>query len=166
MKTKYLLFIGIFLFTISLRTLAVNEQVMQSVWVNEAIISTYTYDYKNVLERHKEIAEYYTAKAWTAYTNALLASNLLEDVKKNKYAVSAVATFPPEIKQLRSDIWEAYLPIIVAYKSPKNTQKQSLRVTIQFKKTNSQDEGVRGLAIISIKAEEEKGPCICEPQKK
>lgn len=145
---------------LSTPALANQQQVSLAVWANEAIISTYTFNYKNFINRQKETAKYFTSKGWTSFFKALTASNLPEKIKDNRYFVSAVATLPPEIKQLDANHWQATMPILVLYQNPKYRQKQSLEVVIQFT-TAPSGQGVRGLAITSLRSKKTAQPCDC-----
>lgn len=147
-------------FCFSFSAQASNDHTSLAVWANEAIVATYTYNYKNYLARHKEIARYFTSKGWIAYSKALNDSKLPETVKKNDYFVSAVAAMPPTIKTLQKDTWVAVMPLLVVYKNPQYQQKQTLEVTIHFKRV-SQGQGVRGLAITSLKSKVTEPPCRC-----
>lgn len=140
--------------------LALMDDAQMTVWVNEAIVSTYTYSYSNVVSRQKEIAKYFTANGWIAYNKALTTSQLLSSVNKNKYTVSAVATMPPEIQKVGDDQWKASMPLIVVYKNPTYQQKQILKVVLNFS-TASTGQGVRGLAITSFIAQASEPPCPC-----
>lgn len=137
------------------------EQAQLSVWVNEAIVSTYTYSYKNYLEDQKKIAKYFTADGWIAYSNALNASKLPEDVQKNLYTVSSVATAPPEITNIDPTHWKATMGLIVAYQNPQYQQRQHLKVTINFMVAPS-GQGVRGYSITSLQSAVVKQPCKCD----
>ncbi len=138
----------------------VSDNAQLAVWVNEAIVATYTFNYKNYLERQTDIAIYFSAKGWIAYSRALIASKLPEDVKKNAYYVNAVATMPPQIKTINDNYWRATMPIIVVYKNPQYQQKQTLEITIEFS-TSPTGQGVRGLSIISLQSKLIKPPCQC-----
>lgn len=140
--------------------LAQMNDAQLTVWVNEAIVSTYTYNYSNVINRQKEIAKYFTASGWIAYNKALETSQLLNSVKKNKYAVSAVATMPPEIQKIGADEWKASMPLIVVYKNATYQQKQILKVIVNFS-TASSGQGIRGLAITSFVSQSSEPPCSC-----
>lgn len=137
-----------------------NTEAELSVWVNEAIVSTYHYSYKNFLERQKEIAKYFTANGWTAYSTALLASNLPDSIKTNAYFVNSVATNPPALKSTGADKWQAVMPLLVVYKNPQYQQRQNLEVTINFGKAPS-GQGVRGYAITSLQSRITKPACKC-----
>ncbi|PWY55717.1 type IV secretion protein IcmL [Legionella qingyii] len=137
------------------------EPVQLSVWVNEAIVATYTYSYKNYLEDQKKIAKYFTADAWIAYSNALNASKLPEDVQKNLYSVSAVATAPPVITNIDPTHWKATMGLIVVYQNPQYQQRQNLKVNINFMVAPS-GQGVRGYTITSLQAIINKQPCKCD----
>lgn len=137
---------------------AVPDRTQLAVWANEAIVATYTYDYKQYLENQKAIAKYFTSTGWIAYSKALNDSKLPDLVKKNQYTVSAVATSPPELSNLDETHWVASMPILVLYKNPQYQQKQALKVVIIFTQATS-GLGVRGLSITSLNATEGPAPC-------
>lgn len=144
---------------------AAPDEAQLSVWVNEAIVATYTYNYKNFLARQKEIAHYFTADGWQLYSKDLLASKLPQAVQTNGYFVSAVATMPPVVKSTGTNQWQASMPLLVVYKNPAYEQKQTLRVILNFKAAST-GEGVRGLAVTHMASKVEKPICQCEPEKK
>lgn len=149
------------LFALSLSAKALPPDNTQlAVWANEAIIATYTFDYKNFLENQKGIAKYFTAGGWTAYSTAMTSSKLPEAVQTNSYYVSAVATLPPEITTLAPNQWQAKMPILVVYKNPQYQQKQNLDVTIHFTQAPA-GQGVRGFAILSLQSKVSTPPCQC-----
>jgi len=148
------------LLLLSSQTHSDTNTISQAVWANEAIIATYTYNYQNFLDRQKEIAVYFTADGWTAYSKALLASKLPDTVKKNSYAVSAVATMPPVVKTVSPTNWQAVMPILVVYKNPQFAQKQTLEVSINFTKAPS-GQGVGGYAITNMQSIVKKPACDC-----
>ena len=152
----------LFLCLLSAQALAAFDKTQLAVWANEAIVATYSFDYKNFLPRQKEIAKYFTAEGWTAYSTALNASKLPESIQTNSYFVSAVATLPPEIKALGNNQWQATMPLLVVYKNPQYQQKQHLAVTITFKEVPS-GQGVRGLAINSLQSVISQPACQCKP---
>lgn len=131
-----------------------------AVWANEAIIATYTYDYKNFLQEQKNIATYFTSEGWMSYTKALNDSKLPDSVQKNEYYVSAVATQPPEITAIDATHWQATMPILVVYKNPQYQQQQSLKVVLKFTQTPS--SGVRGFSINSLQTTVSQPPCQCK----
>ena len=151
-----------FLLSLTLEARAENGDATQSVWVNEAIVATYTFNYQNFLERQQEIAKYFTSKSWVAYSQALLNSKLEESVKKNKYRVSAVALSPPTIKAASQGQWMATMPLLVSYRNPQYQQKQVLEIQVQFAHAPS-GQGVRGLAITSFQSKVIKPACKCPP---
>ena len=51
-----------------------------SVWVNEAIVTTYTFSADNFLDRQKAIAKYFTSQGWINFTKAIQAAKLQESV--------------------------------------------------------------------------------------
>lgn len=140
------------------------EQAPLSVWVNEAIVATYSYGYKNYLEDQKKIAKYFTTDGWIAYSNALNASKLPDAVQKNLYQLSAVATQPPIITNLDPTHWKATMNLLVIYQNPQYQQRQNLKVAISFMQAPS-GQGVRGYSITSLHATAIKPPCQCAVEK-
>ncbi len=136
------------------------SEAQLSVWVNEAIVSTYTFDYENYLDQEKKIAHYFSPKAWITYSDALTASKLMDTIQKNKFKASAVATSAPEIKMLSPGQWQASMPVLVVYANNDTEQKQTLKVLIVFKEV-SPPQGVRGLQIQSYQSKVEIPSCSC-----
>ncbi|CAM2731602.1 IcmL/DotI homolog [Legionella steigerwaltii] len=139
---------------------AQSEQAELSVWVNEAIVATYTYSYQTYLEDQKKIAKYFTADGWIAFSNALNASKLPEAVQKNLYQVSSVATEPPVITNVDPTHWKATMRLLVVYQNPQYQQRQHLKVAINFMVAPS-GQGVRGFSITNLQAVETKPSCKC-----
>ncbi|MCL5272466.1 MAG: DotI/IcmL family type IV secretion protein [Gammaproteobacteria bacterium] len=137
------------------------ERAPLAVWVNEAIVATYTYDFKNYLQQQKDIAKYFTANGWISYSKALIDSKLPETVNKNSYEVSAVATQPPVIADVDPTHWLASMPVLVVYKNPQYQQQQHLKITLGFTQVPS-GQGVRGFAITSLQSKVIKPPCECK----
>ena len=158
MTCKWMLSLALLLTGLPVHATMDNAQM--SVWVNEVIVETYTYQYDDYHERQKVFANYFTAKAWIAYIKALNESKLLDEVKKNKYSVSAVATMPPTITTCVPHHWNAVMPLLVRYKNPQIQQKQFLEVAVDFTEAPS-DQGIRGLAITSIQVKISTPPCPC-----
>ncbi|KTD62473.1 DotI/IcmL family type IV secretion protein [Legionella shakespearei] len=139
------------------------DRTQLAVWANEAIVATYTFDYKNYLQQQKEIAKYFTADGWMAYSKALNDSKLPEAVQKNAYEVTAVATQPPVITTLDPTHWQATMTILVVYKNPQYQQQQNLRVVLSFSPATS-GQGVRGFAATSLQSKVINPPCVCQPE--
>lgn len=143
---------------------AAPDNAQLAVWANEAIVATYSYDYKNYLNQQKSIAKYFTADAWMAYTKALNESKLPEAVQKNAYFVSAVALEPPKMVTLDPTHWQAVMPVLVMYENPQYKQRQTLKVVLGFTQAAS-GQGVRGLSITSLQSSVIEPPCQCPTKK-
>lgn len=139
---------------------AAPDKTQLAVWANEAIIATYTFDYKNYLQEQKEIAKYFTSQGWINYSKALNDSKLPDAVQKNMYEVSAVATHPPILSNIDSSHWLVTMPILVVYKNPQYEQQQQLKVQLGIT-TAPAGQGVRGFAITSLTSLETGAPCKC-----
>lgn len=142
-------------------TYAGPDRTQLAVWANEAIIATYTFDYKNYTQQQKEIAKYFTANGWISYSKALNESKLPEAVQKNAYYVTAVATEPPKLVTLDPTHWQAIMPILVVYENPQYQQKQNLKVVLGFTQAAS-GQGVRGFSVTSLQSTPISPPCQCK----
>lgn len=160
MPGRRILLLCILWFTSPLQALATPDNTQLEVWANEAIIATFTYNHANFLERQKDIAKYFTAESWIAYSNALKEAKLLETIKNNAYSVSAVATLPPTLTRLENNTWQVVMPVLVLYKNLEYKQKQTLSIKLNFKEV-PEGTGVRGLAITSLQATVAKPACLC-----
>lgn len=139
---------------------ATPERTQIAVWVNEAVVATYTFNYKTFIQQQKELAKYYTSDGWIAYSKALNASKLPEAVQKNQYDVTAVATEPPRIITLDPTHWQAIMTILVVYQNLQYQQKQNLKVVVSFSQA-PEGQGVRGLNISNIQTTVITPPCQC-----
>lgn len=162
-KIKFAVLLMLLSLPITVQAAAFDNNQL-SVWANEAIVATYSYNYKNFLEQQKVIAKYFTAAGWTSFSTALQTAKLPELVQSNSYYVNSVAMLPPEIKRLGNNEWQATMPLLVVYKNPQYQQKQTLAVTIRFIET-SPGQGVRGLSIISLQSKVISPPCQCTNEK-
>lgn len=160
MKKSKAYFLSLLLL-LPLVSFALPDNTQLEVWVNEAIVSTYTYNFKNFLARQKEIAKYFSSDGWINYSKAMNAVNLLETVKKNQYTVTAVATMPPSVKNLTPSRWEAVMPLLVIYQNPEYQQKQNLLVTLDLSLA-PEGQGVRGFIINNMQAKVSEPPCLCQ----
>lgn len=147
-------------FLYSLCGFANPEQAALSVWVNEAIVTTYNFSYKNFIQDQKQIAKYFTADAWIAYSNAMNEAKLPESVQKNLYFVRAVATEPPTLNKIDATNWNATMPVLVVYENAQYKQRQNLKVSITFAQAPA-GRGIRGWNITSFRAVPTQPPCQC-----
>ena len=136
------------------------DQAQLSVWANEAIVATYTFNAQNFLARQKAIAKYFSAKGWIAYSKALQDTKIPDLVQKNGYEVSAVALLPPVIKATGTSSWQAKMPLLVLYKNSNQQQKQTLDVVLSFSAAEP-GLGVRGLSVQSLVSTVTQAPCQC-----
>lgn len=144
--------------------LAPVDQARVSVWANEMVVLTYTFNAENAEENLKKIAPYFTKEGWTAFVKAFSASQILETVKQNKYRVSSVAMAPPEILKQgvhnHRYVWTVFMPILVQYKNESVSHKQCLEVTLTIVYT-AKKRGVRGLALEQFLAKKTDKACKC-----
>ena len=160
MSQKRVFLSGLILFVVSQAVSAAFDRAQLVVWANEAVVATYTFDYKNYLQQQKASAQYFTADGWIAYNKALTASKLLETVQKNSYEVSAVATSPPRLTTLDPTHWQATMTLLVVYQNPQYQQRQNLKVVLSFSQMPA-GLGVRGLGITSLQTTPIDAPCQC-----
>jgi hypothetical protein len=152
-KIIFMAFGGLFCTLVQSLEPSVNMQV----WINQAIINTYTFNDKNMQERQEDMAKDFTAEAWKAYLTSLKDTNIVAQVTKNHYQVSAVATLPPEITPAPDgQTWAASMPILVKYKNDDQVQTQNLDITLQIV---MQDDH---FAIQQYQAKVLDKPCLCQ----
>ena len=160
MKLKRILLACLMMALVPTQVFALSTEVRLAIWSNEAIISAYTFDYKNLIQRQKETAQYFIPKAWMTFSREQISAGIIQAVKKNYYSVSSVATSPPVIQQTTAANgdkgWSVSLPIIVVYKNAQFQQKQFLSVNLTA--IASQQYGTRGFAIVQFSAKNRKPP--------
>lgn len=135
------------------------SQTKLAVWVSEAAVFTYSFDFKSFIKQQKEIAKYFTADGWISYSKAMVDSKLPEDIQKNSYYVSAIPTMPPIVKEVSTNKWQATVYLLVLYKNSEYQQKQNLKVVIYFEKSDKL--GKNGFAISSMQSIVTEKPCRC-----
>ncbi len=153
-------FLGFFLAIFSLTSYSAPDNVELLVWANEAIVTTYTSNYKTYMQEQKKIAQYFTSDGWIAYSKALNASKLPATIQSNSYDVTAVATAPPQLNILDQSHWTVVMPILVQYQNPQYQQQQNLKIILGFTLAST-GQGIRGFAITSLQSKVIKPPCQC-----
>lgn len=155
--------LGFFLAFFSFSSYAAPDNVELSVWANEAIVATYTSNFKTYAQEQKKIAQYFTTDGWIAYTKALNASKLPDAIQKNSYEVSAVATAPPQLNIVDANHWSIIMPVLVQYNNPQYQQQQNLKIALGITQASA-GQGIRGYAITSLQSTVIKPPCQCMVQ--
>ena len=153
-------FMALSLLLTSLTGYTTPDKTQLAVWANEAIVSTYTFNYKTYLQDQKNSARYFTAAGWIAYSKALNDSKLPEAVQQNSYDVTAVATLPPKLVVIDPTHWQATMNLLVVYQNLEYSQRQNLKVVLNFSETPA-GQGVRGLSITSLQSTVITPPCQC-----
>ncbi len=155
------LLLGFLFWLIYSPQLAAASETALYLWANEVIVTAYTLSANNILARQKDLAKYFTTKAWIEYTKAVQTAKLSDSIQKNNYTVSAVALLPPTIQVLHEGVeWQATMPLLVLYKNKDYQQKQTLEVVVTMVKAQA-NEGVRGLAATSFTTTTTAAPCNC-----
>jgi Type-IV b secretion system, inner-membrane complex component len=158
MYKNFILFICLFISMTA--SFSLEPTVPLQVWVNEAIINTFSFSDTNLINRQKDIALYFTPDAWKVYLDTLNRSNILKQVQENHYQVSAVALMPPTIAEDPSGkTWQAQMPILVKYKNNTSELKQHLDIRLKIIKSPSSDS--RGFAILQYESKIIDKPCSC-----
>ena len=65
------LWISVMCLTVLSPAFADTTDATLAVWANEAIVSAYTFNETNLLQRQKDIAQYFTAQGWINFTKAM-----------------------------------------------------------------------------------------------
>jgi hypothetical protein len=155
---------GIIILILSCNSHAAVDRTQLLVWANEAIVKTYTYNYKTYLQDQKQIAQYFTTDGWIAFSKALNDSKLPEAIQKNAYDVTAVATAPPKLVDIDSAHWAVIMPVLVHYANAQHQQQQYLKIVLGVSEAPS-GQGMRGFSINSLQSTVMEPPCQCMPAK-
>ncbi|MCC5791420.1 MAG: DotI/IcmL family type IV secretion protein [Legionellaceae bacterium] len=139
---------------------SVDADIARAIWVQQAILSTYHYDHHDYLGQQKQIARYFTAKAWMDYSKALSAAQMPQQVQEHQWTVTAVAIRPPTVSALPEHHWQAEMPILVSYRNDDKEQLQTINVRLQFTGASGAT-GVDGYAIVSFQSRMIGEPCTC-----
>ena len=142
---------------------ALEPSVAMQIWVNQAIVNVYTFSYKDLPQRQKDMAAYFTPDAWKAFLDAMNQSNIITQTTKSQLTVSAVATLPPTIKSIGKNLYEAQMPILVSFTGSTGTEVQHLIIKLHIFKT--ENSGFGEFALNQFQASIDKAPCSCENDK-
>ncbi len=88
-------------------------------WSRKAILSVFTYNYKNYQKTFESSSHYFTESGWQSFMKALKESHNLEAVTANKMTVTAVVTGRPLIKRSlvkNNCVWNIQIPLEVIFK--------------------------------------------------
>lgn len=126
-------------------------------WVNEAIISAYSFNFINYRKELQDAAQYFTPEGWAQYQAGLRASRNLETVIAKKMVVSAVATGAPQITD-RGILngryaWRIRMPILATFQSGTEKIQQPLTVNVLVVRVSTLDVP-KGIAIAQFYAAE------------
>ncbi|MEM6903052.1 MAG: type IVB secretion system apparatus protein IcmL/DotI, partial [Pseudomonadota bacterium] len=117
-------------------------------WAGKASTDAFTFDFVNFREQLQEAAVAFTPDGWRSFLKALEDSRNLEAVRERKLIVNAALQGAPVI--LTEGVvngvysWRIEMPIVVAYRSATDVQRQNLLVnmTVSRVPTLEYPEGV------------------------
>lgn len=124
-------------------------------WATQAVVTVYTYDFLNYAKNFADAEGYFTAAGWTQFQNSNQKN--LDEVKKSKLRVTAVATGAPVITDqgpfLGHYIWRVSIPMLVTYESPNKVERQGLLVNLLIMRIDTRIDP-KGIAISQFHAAE------------
>jgi len=103
-------------------------------WAGRAATSAFTFDFVNFRQQFQDAAQAFTPEGWRSFLKALEDSRNLEAVKERKLVVTAALQGAPVL--LTEGVvngryqWRIEMPIVVAYQSGSDSQRQSLLVVV------------------------------------
>ncbi|MBV6632838.1 MAG: type IVB secretion system apparatus protein IcmL/DotI [Alphaproteobacteria bacterium] len=103
-------------------------------WAGKAATDSFTFDFVNFREQLQEAANAFTPDGWRSFLKALEDSRNLEAVRERKLIVNAALQGAPVI--LTEGVvngvysWRIEMPIVVAYRSATDVQRQNLLVNM------------------------------------
>ncbi|MEO0394159.1 MAG: type IVB secretion system apparatus protein IcmL/DotI [Pseudomonadota bacterium] len=121
-----------------IRLVPLNEPMLtQSAilsWAGKASTDAFTFDFVNFRQQLQEAAQAFTPDGWRSFLQALEDSRNLDAVRSRKLIVNAALQGAPVI--LTEGVvngvysWRIEMPIVVAYRSANEVQRQNLLVNM------------------------------------
>ena len=129
-------------------------------FANRAILSAFSYDYKNHEDALNASSKFFTKKGWKEFLIALENSNNIDVVIKNKLTVSATPIGSPIItnKGILKGVysWRVVMPVIIKYQNSVESSTSKSSVTILITRTPRKDSS-NGIGITQFVAAPYKG---------
>ena len=121
-----------------IRLVPLNEPMLTQsailTWAGKAATDAFTFDFVNFRQQLQEAAQAFTPDGWRSFLQALEDSRNLEAVREKKLIVNAALQGAPVI--LTEGVvngvysWRIEMPIVVAYRSANEVQRQNLVVNM------------------------------------
>jgi intracellular multiplication protein IcmL len=127
----------------SLKTIPLTQPNITAVnllvFANEAALASFSYNFVNYRKQLQEASNYFTPKAWQAFSRTLKRSGNLKAVIDKKMVVSAVAAGAPIILQqgIHNNRygWTVQVPLLATYQNASEQKIQNLTVTMRIVRT-------------------------------
>ena len=121
-----------------IRLVPLNEPMLTQsailTWAGKAATDAFTFDFVNFRQQLQEAAQAFTPDGWRSFLQALEDSRNLDAVRARKLIVNAALQGAPVI--LTEGVvngvysWRIEMPIVVAYRSANEVQRQNLLVNM------------------------------------
>lgn len=142
-----------------IRLPSLNEPVVTNAyivqWSSIAARAALTLDFGNYSTQLKEASVYFSNKGWSAFSDALESSGLLETVKGKKLMMNAVVSKTPLIRFSGvvhgSFMWRISMPVLVNYGSASDQRQRILNVSMVVSRVSTLDVP-QGIQIIDFEA--------------
>ena len=122
-------------------------------WMNEAMVSTFSYDFANFQRSFQQASNYYTPQGWIEMDKRHAEMKDLEKIKEMKMAMSAVAVGPAKIisQGVVNSIysWVVEAPYMLVASDISHSQKRNILVRSLIVRADP-DVHYRGVAIDKI----------------
>ncbi|MEE3003290.1 MAG: DotI/IcmL family type IV secretion protein [Pseudomonadota bacterium] len=122
-------------------------------WMNEAMVSTFSFDFANFERSFQQASNYYTPQGWLEMDKRHTEMKDLEKIKEMKMAMSAVATGPAKIisQGVVNNIysWVVEAPYMLVASDISHSQKRNILVRSLIVRADP-DVHYRGIAIDKI----------------
>lgn len=133
-------------------TAHVSNSVVAS-WLNESIVTSFSYDFMNYQQSFQLASNYYTTQGWAELDKRHHDMQDVEQVKQHKLVLSAVAIAPAKlvsqgvVNGVYTWLMEAPYLLVAADNQHKNSRKMCVRALVV---RSNPDVHYRGLAIDKI----------------
>lgn len=121
-----------------IRLIPLNEPMLTQeailTWSHTAATKAFSFDFVGYRAQLQDAAQAFTPEGWRTFLKALEDSRNLEAVRERKLVVTSALQGAPVIlaEGLVNGVysWQIEMPIVVAYRSSNETQRQNLLITM------------------------------------
>ena len=124
-------------------------------WSEQAVVDILTFGFNDIDQRFAYSQRYFSPEGWKTFATAMVASQLLSNVKTYQQIITSIPAKPAQILswgyQNGKYTWEVYVPVIMTTRAGKNRSPKVVNVMLKIIKLPT-SENPRGMGIDSWKS--------------